>query len=52
MQEIQRGSTRSHYTENSIWKGLLTYPKTDQRMNKGTPVFITAYTKTRYLFLS
>jgi hypothetical protein len=32
--EIERGSTRSHPVENSLWKGLRTWRKTDYRMNE------------------
>jgi replicative superfamily II helicase len=32
--EIERGSTRSHCVENSLWKSLCTCRKTDYRMNK------------------
>jgi hypothetical protein len=31
--EIERGSTRSHPVENSLWKRLRTCLKTDYRMN-------------------
>jgi hypothetical protein len=31
--EIERGSTRSHPVENSLWKRLRTCRKTDYRMN-------------------
>jgi len=30
--ELERGSTRSHAMENSLWKGLLTCCKTDYVM--------------------
>jgi hypothetical protein len=32
--EIERGSTRSHPMENSLWKRLRTCRKTDYRMNE------------------
>jgi hypothetical protein len=32
--EIERGSTRSHPVENSLWKRLRTCRKTDYRMNE------------------
>jgi len=32
MLEIERGSTRSHSVENSLWKRLLIYCKTDDGM--------------------
>jgi hypothetical protein len=32
--EIERGSTRSHPVENSLWKRLRTCCKTDYRMNE------------------
>jgi hypothetical protein len=32
--EIERGSTRSHTVENSLWKRLRTCRKTDCRMNE------------------
>jgi hypothetical protein len=32
--EIERGSTRSHSMENSLWKRLWTCHKTDYRMNE------------------
>jgi hypothetical protein len=32
--EIERGSTRSHPMENSLWKWLRTCRKTDYRMNE------------------
>jgi hypothetical protein len=32
--EIERGSTRSHSMENSLWKRLWTCRKTDCRMNE------------------
>ena len=32
--EIERGSTRSHPVENSLWKMLRTCRKTDYRMNE------------------
>jgi hypothetical protein len=32
--EIDRGSTRSHPVENSLWKRLRTCRKTDYRMNE------------------
>jgi hypothetical protein len=32
--EIERGSTRSHSVENSLWKRLRTCRKTDYRMNE------------------
>jgi hypothetical protein len=31
---IERGSTRSHCVENSLWKGLWSCNKTDYRMSK------------------
>jgi hypothetical protein len=33
LKEIERGSTRSHPVENSLWKRLQTCRKTDYRMN-------------------
>jgi hypothetical protein len=32
--EIERGSTRPHPVENSLWKRLQTCRKTDYRMNE------------------
>jgi hypothetical protein len=32
--KIERGSTRSHPVENSLWKRLRTCRKTDYRMNE------------------
>jgi hypothetical protein len=32
--EIERGSTRLHPVENSLWKRLRTCRKTDYRMNE------------------
>jgi hypothetical protein len=32
--ELERGSTRSHPVENSLWKRLRTCRKTDYRMNE------------------
>jgi hypothetical protein len=32
--EIEKGSTRSHCVENSLWKGLRTCRKTDNGMNE------------------
>jgi hypothetical protein len=34
--EIERGNTRSHPVENSLWKRLRTCRKTDCRMNENS----------------
>jgi hypothetical protein len=34
IQEIERGSTRLHCVENSLWKRLRTYLKTNYKMNE------------------
>ena len=34
MLETERGSTRSHYVENWLWKGLWTCRKTDYRITE------------------
>jgi hypothetical protein len=36
--EIERGSSRSHSLENSIWKKLWTCRKTNYRMNVGLEI--------------
>ena len=45
--DVERGSTRSHSVENSLWKRLLTSRETDNRINVQRTNLIHFYTPTK-----